>query len=143
MIVTVIPFIFKNEYTFLVSAACPINLILDWITLIILGSSSLQVKPEVLMKVCMVIRSWDISVSIVTGVQFPPGRVVRFSSLHHNHIWTGSGSYPAPNPVGTRSSFPRGKWPGCEADHLHQVPRLRMYGAVTPLPINLHGVVLS
>jgi hypothetical protein len=38
--------------------------------------------------------------------------------------------------------FPRG--PGREADtHLHLMPRLKMRGAIPPLPIRLHGIVLS
>jgi hypothetical protein len=33
---------------------------------------------------------------------------------------------------------------GCEAEsHLPLVPRSRMYGAIPPLPIRLHGMVLS
>jgi hypothetical protein len=27
--------------------------------------------------------------------------------------------------------------------HLHQMPRLRTHGAITPLPIQLHGVMLN
>jgi hypothetical protein len=34
-----------------------------------------------------------------------------------HRVQTGSGAHPASYPVGTRGSFPSGKWPGCEADH--------------------------
>jgi hypothetical protein len=30
-----------------------------------------------------------------------------------------------------------------EADHSHLVPRLSIHGGISPLPIRLHGVVLS
>jgi hypothetical protein len=61
------------------------------------------------MKVCMVMKSQNNSVSIVTGVQFPPGKKMGFFSLHHHYVWTGSGAHPAPNLMGIRGCFPRGE----------------------------------
>jgi hypothetical protein len=47
-------------------------------------------------------------------VRFPAG--TGNFSLHHR-VQNGSGAYPTSYPVGTRGSFPGGKWPGHETDH--------------------------
>jgi hypothetical protein len=54
-------------------------------------------------------------------------------------------AHPASSSMGTESSFNASKVTGGVklTSHLHVVPRLRMRGAILPLPIYLHGVVLS
>jgi hypothetical protein len=78
-----------------------------------------------------------------SGVRFPAGTWNFF--LHHR-VQTSSGAHPASYPMGTGRSFPGGKAAGWDANlttHIRLVPRSRMHGATTPLPIRLHGVVLS
>jgi hypothetical protein len=83
------------------------------------------------------------SVSIATGstagIRFPGG-TSDFSVFHN--VQTGSGAHPISFPKGIGDSFPGVKWPGREADHSPQVPRSRKGGAISPLPIRLHGLVL-
>jgi hypothetical protein len=66
-------------------------------------------------------------------------------SLHHRNIQTGSGTHPAPYPMGTRVLSLRVKRPGREADHSPpssaEVKNAWSY-TFTP-PLRLHGVVLS
>jgi hypothetical protein len=88
----------------------------------------------------------DSSVGIALGyglddrgsrVRFPAG--AGNFSLHHR-VKNGSGAHPAPYPMGTMGSFPRGK-----ADHSlpssAQVKNAWSYTSTTP--IRLRGVVLS
>jgi hypothetical protein len=55
-----------------------------------------------------------------------------FSLCHLAH--TISGAHPDSNPMGTDVSFLGLKQPGHEADYLHPVLRLKVHGAIPPLP---------
>jgi hypothetical protein len=69
------------------------------------------------------------------GVWFPAG--TDFSYLHS--VQTGPGAHPASFWMDTGI-----KQPGHEAGHLpHLVPKLRMRGAIPPLPVRLYGMVLT
>jgi hypothetical protein len=63
----------------------------------------------------------------------------------HHRVQIGSGAHQAPYPMGTRGSFPGGKWSGREADHstpssaeVKEYVELYLHS-----PVRLHGVVLS
>jgi len=68
----------------------------------------------------------------------------RYYSDRHSDLWgkgfflpqifhTGSGDLPAPYSVGTGDLSPGVKLPGCAiTTHLHLVPMLSMYGAMSP-----------
>jgi hypothetical protein len=61
------------------------------------------------------------------GVRVPVG-----SLLHV--VQTRSVAYPAPYPMGTGSSFPGVKWPGCEAYHSPPASVDVKCGSIHPLP---------
>jgi hypothetical protein len=61
-----------------------------------------------------------------------PGKAGSFSLRHF--VQTGSEDHPASYPMTPVSLSPGVKRPGREGDHLHLVPRLRMCGAISPLP---------
>jgi hypothetical protein len=76
-----------------------------------------------------------------SGVRFPSES--RDFSLFHI-VQTGSEAHPASYRVGSGFFSLEVKRQGCETDHsLPVVPRLRMCEAILPLPIRLHGAVLS
>jgi len=68
----------------------------------------------------------------------PGGGDYGISSLRRR-VGTGSGAHLASYPVGTVGSC---RCVGLAA-HLCLVPGLEMHGAVPPLPIRIHGVVLG
>jgi len=98
----------------------------------------------------------DYATGRATGLQFPAGAMMKFYSLRHQ-VQTASWANPTSYPMSTGSSIPWGKAAGGVklTTYLHLVPRLRMRGALPPLPkyvmrwclikkeIRLHGVVLS
>jgi hypothetical protein len=76
----------------------------------------------------------------VVWVRFPA--VQDFSILHS--IQTGSGAQPASYPMGSRGSFPRVKWQGCEADHSPPFSaKVKNGEPYLHFPICLHGMVLN
>jgi len=71
-----------------------------------------------------------------------PSRGRIFPLLHH--IQVGSDAHPASYPMGTGGSYPGVKRLGCEADHSPPFSaKVKMRGAVSPLPLSLHGIMLS
>jgi hypothetical protein len=57
---------------------------------------------------------------------------------------TGCGAHPTSHPVGTGGFFSRVKRQGLEADHSPPSnAEVKNGGAVPPVPIRLHGVVLN
>jgi hypothetical protein len=64
-------------------------------------------------------------------------------SFHHR-VQTGSVAYPASWPKGAGNLSPGLSGRGVKfTTQLYLVPRLRLRGAIRPLPIRLHGVVLN
>ena len=55
---------------------------------------------------------------------------------------TGLGAHPASHSMGTSTTLPGIKRPGCDPHHF-LVPRIRICGAMLPLSMLLHGVVLN
>jgi hypothetical protein len=63
--------------------------------------------------------------------------------MKRGRLKTGSGVHSASYPV--RAEI-LGRFSAGDVKlttHLHQMPRLRMHGAITPLPTQLHGVMLN
>jgi hypothetical protein len=89
----------------------------------------------------------NISVGIPTGYGLDDRgsitrRGKRFSLLHS--VQTGSEAYPASYPVGTEGSSPGVKRPGREIDHsFPSSAEVINGGAIPPLPVRLHGIVLN
>jgi hypothetical protein len=74
-------------------------------------------------------------------IRFPTG-ARDFSLLRNVH--TGSGAHPASYPMGSVGCFPGVKRQGREADFSPpSTVEVMNGGAIPPLPIRLHGVVLN
>jgi hypothetical protein len=100
--------------------------------------------------------TWGLDYGLDDQVKIPGGGNYGNFSLRHR-VRTGSGTHPASYPTRTGRSFPEGQ-SGRDVTltaQLHLVPRLKMCGAITPLPqyvfiawcvikqwVSVHGVVL-
>jgi hypothetical protein len=59
-------------------------------------------------------------------------------------VQTDSGAHPASYPMGPGGTFPGSKAAGVKlTTHFHLVPRSRNGGAIPPLPIYVHDIVLD
>jgi hypothetical protein len=105
------------------------------LTTLLLYFLSLRFKyfpQQLLLALCPFLKdeeSRDSSVSIATGCELNcqgliPGRGMRFSLLHNDHI--GYEAHPASFPMRAGALYPEVKRPGPEADHTHLVPRSRI-----------------
>jgi hypothetical protein len=75
-----------------------------------------------------------------TGVRFSARE--KLFLLHSVH--TGSGTHPASYPIGTGCSSPGVKRPVREPDHSPPASaEVKNDGAIPPLPIRLHGIMLN
>jgi hypothetical protein len=97
--------------------------------------------------IIIIIKIGDSSISIVTGLRvrrpgfdFREGQIFLSSSPRPDRLWGPPSFYS----VGTGELSPRVKGRSMKViTHLHLIHRLRLCGAIPPLPQCLHGVMLN